>query len=174
MFRIRIARSCRLALLVGVALATCGVCTNCSLLGTAASVGMLKLQFGCLVEGTPIDTPKGPVPIERLVAGDVVIGYGGSPVEIRQLHQYKEDSAVARHLAVSFTDGAEIRLSRRHRIGGIPAGDLKEGQTVGDRVVGRIRPLAGVSRSFDLLTEDAGYRIHGIPVNSMIEEMARR
>jgi hypothetical protein len=32
--------------------------------------------------------------------------------------------------------------------------------------------LNGVSRSFDLLTDDAGYRIGGIPVNSMIAEMA--
>lgn len=36
----------------------------------------------------------------------------------------------------------------------------------------RIESLGGVSRSFDLLTEDAGYRIAGIPVNSMISEMA--
>ena len=30
----------------------------------------------------------------------------------------------------------------------------------------------GVEFSYDLLTEDLGYRIDGIPVNSMIEELA--
>ena len=30
----------------------------------------------------------------------------------------------------------------------------------------------GVEFSYDLLTEDMGYRIDGIPVNSMIEEIA--
>ena len=30
----------------------------------------------------------------------------------------------------------------------------------------------GVKRSYDLLTEDKGYRISGLPVDSMIEEMA--
>ena len=29
----------------------------------------------------------------------------------------------------------------------------------------------GETHSYDLLTEDAGYRINGVPVNSMIEEM---
>ena len=28
-----------------------------------------------------------------------------------------------------------------------------------------------MTKSYDLLTEDAGYQIQGIPVNSMIEEM---
>lgn len=134
----------------------------------------MKLQFGCLVEGTPIDTPNGPVPVEQLATGDLVIGYGGSPVAIRQVHQYREDPAAERHLLVRFEDGAEIRLSGRHRVAGTPAGDLREGQAVAGRVVAHIGSLTGVARSFDLLTEDAGYRIHGIPVNSMIEEMARR
>lgn len=165
-------RFLRLFLLLGAAV--CLVLSSCSLIGTAASVGLMKLQFGCLVEGTPIDTPSGPVPVEQLAAGDMVTGYDGTPVRIRQLHQYQEDPAAARHLAVCFVDGAEIRLSTRHRICGIPAGRLEAGQELGGRVVSQIRPLGGVSRSFDLLTDDSGYRIHGIPVNSMIEEMAGR
>ena len=161
-----------MSLLLGAA--ACLVLGSCSLIGTAASVGMLKLQFGCLVEGTPIDTPSGPVPVELLAAGDLVTGYDGTPVRVRQVHQYQEDPAATRHLAVHFVGGGEIRLSARHRICGIPAGDLEPGEELGGRVVARIRPLAGVSRSFDLLTDDAGYRIHGIPVNSMIAEMAGR
>lgn len=174
MFCQRIVRAFRRLFLIGGILLTCGAFTHCGLIGTAASVGLMKLQFGCLVEGSPIDTPNGPVAVEELSTGDMVIGFEGHPVVVRQLHQYREDPAAARHLVVQFTDGAEIRLSRRHRIEGIPAGDLEAGQELGGRVVERVRPLAGVVRSFDLLTEDAGYRIHGIPVNSMIEEMAGR
>jgi hypothetical protein len=31
-----------------------------------------------------------------------------------------------------------------------------------------------VERSYDILTEDAGYRMVGVPVNSMIAEVAMR
>ncbi len=51
---------------------------------------------------------------------------------------------------------------------------LKAGDRIGERTVSSVQSLEGVSRSFDLLTDDRGYRIHGIPVNSMIEEMAGR
>lgn len=161
----------RLFLRLGVALLACLVLGNCGLIGTAAQVGLIKMKFGCLAEGSLIDTPTGPRAVEDLAAGDVVTGYDGSPVLVRQLHQYQEDPTVARHLVVRFAGGEEIRLSPRHRIGGIPAGELEPGRELDGHVVTQVRPLSGVSRSFDLLTDDAGYRIHGIPVNSMIEEM---
>ena len=68
---------------------SCVLLTSCRMLGTAASVGMIKLRFGCLVEGTPIDTPTGPVAVENLNTGDLVIGYEGTPVVIQQVHQYQ-------------------------------------------------------------------------------------
>ena len=34
-----------------------------------------------------------------------------------------------------------------------------------------VEKYGGVQRSYDLLTTDRGYRINGVPVNSMIEEM---
>jgi hypothetical protein len=37
--------------------------------------------------------------------------------------------------------------------------------------VAALSTRCGIKRSYDLLTEDEGYRIDGIPVNSMIEEM---
>ena len=148
--------------------------SSCGLLGLAASAGMIKLQFGCLPEGTLIDTPEGPTPIESLATGDRVIGYDGSPVVVTQIHQYQEDPEAVRHLVVRFDDGAKIPLSSRHRIAGIPAGDLSAGDPVENRVVTSVSPLGGVRRSFDLLTEDTGYQIGGVPVNSMIEEMAGR
>ena len=83
-----------------------------------------------------------------------------------------ENAAEIRHLAVSFTNGSTVRLSPRHRIAGIPAGKLKPGDRLGINTVADVVPFGNVSRSFDLLTDDPGYRIQGIPVNSMIEEMA--
>ena len=40
----------------------------------------------------------------------------------------------------------------------------------GHRVI-VIESHRGETHSFDLLTEDSGYQIEGVPVNSMIEEM---
>ena len=119
-----------------------------------------------------IDTPSGLVPVEQLQTGDQVLGYDGEAVIVRQLHQYQEDAAETRHLKVVFEGGEEVQLSPRHRIGGIPARDLNPGDRVGEAIVREVQSLGGVSRSYDLLTDDAGYRIQGIPVNSMIREMA--
>lgn len=145
---------------------------GCGLLGPAIGAGMIKLQFGCLPEGTLVDTPQGAVPVECLKAGSKVIGYDGTEVIVRQLHQYQEDVSQTRHLTVEFQGGAKVSLSPKHRIGGIPACELRPGDRVAGRVVSRIVPLGGVLRSFDLLTDDAGYQIQGIPVNSMIGEMS--
>lgn len=162
------------ALLLGLAALACLLLNSCGLFRTAVGVGMIKIRFGCLVEGSPIDTPTGPVLVENLHTGDRIIGFDGALCTVLQVHQYHEDVATSRHLTVRFSDGAEIQLSPRHRIAGIPAGELVPGDRVDGHVVIEVRPLGGVARSFDLLTEDQGYRIHGIPVNSMIEEMAGR
>lgn len=146
--------------------------SGCSLLGLAASAGMVKLQFGCLPEGTPVDTPGGPVAVESLRAGDTVIGFEGEPVTVLQVHEYLEDPRECRHLTLHFEGGSAFALSPRHRVAGRPAGELRIGSVVAGRSVEAVTPRLGVARSFDLLTGDAGYRIHGVPVNSMIEEMA--
>ena len=143
---------------------------SCSLL----NLGLLKLRFGCLPEGSKIDTAAGPVKIENLKAGDRITGFLGSQVSISQIHQYREDPATSRYLTISFSNGSHVSASPRHRIDGTPAGELKIGDRCGGEVVTGIDVLPGVSRSFDLLTEDAGYRVGGIPVNSMIEEMLGR
>jgi hypothetical protein len=147
---------------------------SCNLIGAALSLGLAKLQFGCLPEGTLIDTVKGPVEIETLVVGDVVVGFDGAPVQITQIHQYREDPATSRYVTVYFSNGSVVSASPRHRIDGQPASTLQVGDVCGDAAVSRVESLHGVSRSFDLLTEDAGYRIGGVPVNSMIEEMRGR
>ncbi|MES2476808.1 MAG: hypothetical protein V4640_13575 [Verrucomicrobiota bacterium] len=151
-------------LLIALLLPSCGL----------LNLGLLKLQFGCVPEGVCIDTPSGPVPIEKLKAGDTVIGFNGDPVRVSQIHQYQEDPATSRHVTVHFTNGGEVRVSARHRIAGTPAGSLRVDDACGSQTVTAIGEIRGTSRSFDLLTEDPGYRIDGIPVNSMIQEMLSR
>lgn len=161
----------RLGMLLAIPLALFPLAPpSCNLL---MSAGMIKLQFGCLPEGTLIDTADGAVKIEDLKTGDAITGFRGKTVRIAQIHQYREDPATSRYLTVHFADGSAVSASPRHRIAGIPAKDLKAGDACASQVVTRVETLRGVSRSFDLLTEDAGYRIDGIPVNSMIEEMSR-
>jgi hypothetical protein len=164
----------RATFLVTPMVATCLLLPSCNLIGAALGLGVAKLHFGCLPQGTLIDTADGPVKIETLKSGDLICGFGGQPVQITQIHQYREDPATSRYLTVSFANGATIRASPRHRIDHIPASQLVVGGACGPHTVTGIEPLHGISRSFDLLTEDAGYRIGGIPVNSMIEEMLAR
>jgi hypothetical protein len=58
-----------------------------------------------------------------------------------------------------------------HRLAGIRAREIQIGQTIAGRKVTSLESWQGETHSYDLLTEDAGYQIHGVPVNSMIEEM---
>jgi hypothetical protein len=161
----------RVALLSIPVLAFSFVLPSCSLIGTALGLGLAKLQVGCLPEGSLIETVRGPVKIESLKSGDFVQGFNGSSVQITQIHQYREDPDTSRYLAISFDNGTTISASPRHRINHIPASQLVVGDCCDSHLVTRIESIHGISRSFDLLTEDAGYRIGGIPVNSMIEEL---
>jgi hypothetical protein len=161
----------RLALIVVPLLSLSLLLPSCNLIGTALGLGLAKLQFGCLPEGSMIDTANGPVRIETLRSGDVIQGFNGGSVQITQIHQYREDASKSRYLAISFDHGVTIRVSPRHRIHHVPALELVVGDRCGEHSVTRIESIHGVYRSFDLLTEDEGYRIGGIPVNSMIEEM---
>lgn len=145
---------------------------SCNLIGAAVGLGLAKVRFGCLPEGTRIDTVHGSMPIEDLKSGDTVVGFDGEPVRVNQIHQYRENPADSRYLTVYFSNGASISASPRHRIDGTPAYRLKIGDICGSSSVVRVESLHGVSRSFDLLTDDGGYQIAGIPVNSMIDEMS--
>lgn len=164
----------RLILLAVPILFTALLLPSCNLLGPAMSMGMLKLQFGCLPQGSLIDTPDGPVKIDDLKTGDYLTGFHGAPVRVTQIHQYQEDPATSDYLTIHFANGSAVSTSPKHRIDGTPAAKLQIGDTCGTQTVTRIAPLKGVARSYDLLTEDPGYRIAGIPVNSMIEEMLGR
>ncbi|MEM7697046.1 MAG: Hint domain-containing protein [Verrucomicrobiota bacterium] len=143
-------------------------------LGTAIALAPIKIMFACLPEGTFIDTPAGPQPVETLRAGDTVIGYDGEEVVIQQVHGYLEDPEETFY-EIGFSNGGKVDLCGMHRIGGIRAQDLTPGDTLEVQgevfTVSSLRTYTEVQRSYDLLTTDAGYQIGGIPVNSMIVEM---
>ncbi len=158
-------------------LAICVTLTGCGLIGPTAQMAFalapLKLIFACLPEGTQIDVPDGETrAIESLKAGDLITGYDGEPVRIRQVSGYLENPDESDFLAITFSNGSTVDLCTMHRIGGVRAKELEIGNVVsGGHEVESIRPYRGVERSYDILTEDGGYRVGGIPVNSMIEEM---
>jgi hypothetical protein len=148
--------------------------SGCSLIGPMVSAALpyagLKLYFACIPEHTCVDTPSGPRAIEQLEPGDSVIGFSGKPVRILQKHCYLENPETV-FLRITFVGGAAVDLCRMHRIDGIRACEIQAGQTVAGRKVTGIESRRGETRSYDLLTEDAGYQIQGIRVNSMIAEM---
>jgi hypothetical protein len=146
-----------------------GLC-GCGLIGAALPYAGIKMYFACIPEHTLIDTPSGPRAIESLEAGESVTGYNGKPVHILQKASYMENPQTT-FLRIGFSDGASIDLCGMHRVSGIRAHQLRIGQTIRGRTVDRIESRNGVTHSYDLLTEDTGYRIHGVAVNSMIEEM---
>lgn len=153
--------------LLGAGIMTAGMATT-----AAISLLPLKLMFACLPEGTMIDTPAGPQAVETLRAGDFVIGYKGEPVRIQQVHGYLEDSVETDFYEIGFSNGSKVDLCSMHRIGGIRAKELSIGDSVkGGFSIVSIRVYQGVERSYDILTEDEGYRIGSVPVNSMIVEM---
>ena len=119
----------------------------------------------CVPKGTHIDTVKSSIAIEDIKPGDVVMGYNGEPTKVLQKHEYLEDPTKERFYRVEFDNGAIVDVCDMHRIKGERAMDITENVTSKE-------VYDGVEFSYDLLTEDSGYRIDGIPVNSMIPEMA--
>ena len=119
-----------------------------------------------------MDTPAGPQAVETLRAGDIVVGFSGRPVKVMQIHGYVEDHSVNNFVKVEFENGAIVDLCKLHRIDGVRAGKLTVGQELkSGHIVKSIETYGGVERSYDILTEDEGYRVGGVPVNSMIQEM---
>jgi len=148
--------------------------SSCNLIGGLVKIALpfagLKVAYACLPEHTLVDTPSGPRPVEQLESGEMVTGYTGRPVRILQKHSYMENPQTV-FLQVAFADGASVDLCGKHRIAGLQAQNLRVGHVIAGRTVARITARTGETKSYDLLTEDAGYQIHGVPVNSMIEEM---
>ena len=133
---------------------------------------MAKTIMTCIPEGTEIDTPDGRLAIEDIKVGTKVKGWHGGDTEVLQVHQYKEDPKQSRFYHITFDNGAEVDCCDMHRIYGKRAKDYKVGDSIKSNKIASITRYNGVVRSYDLLTEDPGYRIGGIPVDSMIEELA--
>ena len=153
------------------AMLTPGCMNTVPLINTALKVGVAKIAFACVPEGVGIDTPEGTVPIESIQPGDFVIGYSGAPVRVLQKHAYAEDATRERFYRVRFEGGSQVEVCDMHRIGGQRARTLSPGKSVGGTTVESVEIYGGVERSYDLLTEDEGYQMDGLPVNSMIAEM---
>jgi len=140
--------------------------------GTAAGAYMAyKAWNSCIPEGTKIDTPDGEVPIEDIKTGMKVKGWHGGETEVLMSHQYKENPGPSRFYHIVFDNGGAVDCCDTHRIYGKRAMHYKPGDVVQSHKVTSITRYNGVERSYDLLTEDDGYRIGNIPVDSMIEEM---
>ena len=141
-----------------------------SILGSAASA---KIFMACIPEGELIDTPEGQMAIEDIRSGDSVIGFSGKPVKVLIKHEYGEDPEAERFHRFHLDNGKNFSVCDMHRIEGERSMDYNVGNSFnGGEVIEAIEVYGGVTRSYDLLTEDIGYRMSGVSVNSMIEELA--
>ena len=125
-----------------------------------------KIFTMCIPRGTKIDAIGGGIKIEDIRPGDMIMGYDGYPVKVLHKHEYLEDPSVKRWYEIEFSDGAKVNTCDMHKINGVRAKDITE------NVISK-KVYNGVELSYDILTEDSGYRINGIPVNSMIPDMGK-
>jgi len=138
-----------------------------------AGVGLAtaKLYAMCIPEGTMIDTPDGSVEINNIRAGDMVIGFDGEATKVLQKHEYAENPETERFLKIHLDNGTKLDTCDMHKINDIRAKYYNIGDYINDSKIIKVDWYGGVERSFDLLTEDEGYQISGVPINSMIEEL---
>lgn len=150
---------------------TAGVASGLgNILGSVVST---KLFFKCIPEGELIDTSEGQVAIENIRSGDSVIGFFGEPVKVLIKHEYAENPDAERFHRFYLDNGKNFSVCDMHRIEGEHSMHYNVGNSFkGGEVVEAIKIVGGVTRSYDLLTEDIGYRMSGVAVNSMIEELA--
>jgi len=130
----------------------------------------IKITLKCIPGYQEIDTPNGPVPIQDLRGGDYVIGYDNTVKRIEQLCSYVENPETE-FLEFTLADGGKITVCGPHKILDIPAREWLVGSEMNGVPIVSIGKVTGVTTSYDLLTNVGGYRIAGVPVNSMIPEM---
>jgi hypothetical protein len=145
--------------------------SNTSLFGDLLKVGgSVKIAMACMPGYQDIDTPNGPVPIQDLRGGDYVIGYDNTVKRIEQLCSYVEKPETE-FLEFSLADGGSITVCGPHKILDIPAREWLVGSEMNGVPIISITKVTGITTSYDLMTDVGGYRIAGIPVDSMIPEM---
>jgi Hint domain-containing protein len=129
----------------------------------------------CLARGTPIDTPDGPVPVERLRLGDPIwtLDAKGNRVAgvVIALGSTTAPSA-HRVVKIELEDGRSVTASPGHPVAdGRLIGDLRVGDALaGSRVV-RATPVAyGGGETFDIVAsgETGLYLAGGIPLASTL------
>jgi hypothetical protein len=77
------------------------------------TTGVIYPLEACLVEGTPIQTPVGPRPIETLVAGDLVLDKHGQATHVEAAWCEGRPSEL---LEIKFTGGKKLRITPDHRL----------------------------------------------------------
>ncbi len=140
-----------------------------SLVPVAKTVVTKGAMTGCIPRGICVDTIDGQVAVEDVKPGDVIVGYDGQPTKVLQKHEYLEDAKEKGWYKVTFKNSddttSDVVVSGCHKIMG------ERAQNITKNVVNK-EIYDGVIHSYDLLTEDLGYRMNGIPVDSMIGEKA--
>jgi len=126
----------------------------------------------CMPGDQCIDTPTGPKPVKDLKGGDVVIGYDGNQAFIVQACSWNQDPTRT-FLTITREDGTAFTVCDDHKILGIPAMEWTEGADMAGSRIASITASNGLLTSYDILTNQGGYRIAGVPVNSMIPEIIR-
>ena len=143
------------------------------MMGSVISAGAsIKVAMLCIPEGETITTDEGEKSIDEIAPGDTVVGYNGEQTTVLQKHIYKEDPEAVRFVRFTLKDGGTFAVCDKHRVEGKPAGEYVIGSRVGGSEIVSLELFGGVNVSYDLLTEDAGYQMSGVPVNSMIEELS--
>ena len=119
-----------------------------------------------------IDTPNGPKPVKDLKGGDAVIGYNGEEAFIVQACSWNQDPTRT-FLTITREDGSAFTVCDDHKILGIPAMEWAEGADMAGSRIKSITASSGLLTSYDIMTNQGGYQIAGVPVNSMIPEIIR-
>ena len=126
----------------------------------------------CMPGDQCIDTPNGPKPVKDLKGGDVVIGYNGEEAFIMQACSWNQDPTRT-FLTITREDGSAFTVCDDHKILGIPAMEWAEGADMAGSRIKSITASSGLLTSYDIMTNQGGYQIAGVPVNSMIPEIIR-
>jgi hypothetical protein len=129
-----------------------------------------SLALSCMPGDQCIDTPAGPKAIKDLKGGDSVIGYDGEVAFIAQACSWNQNP-LRTFLTITREDGSSFTVCDDHKIMGIPAMEWVEGAELAGSFIKSIEESTGLLTSYDILTNQGGYRINGIPVNSMIPEI---
>jgi len=146
-------------------------------LGAAATKGISAIftvigvpPLSCMPGDQCIDTPTGPKAVKDLKGGDQVIGYDGEVAYIAQACSWNQDP-LRTFLTITREDGSSFTVCDDHKVMGIPAMEWVEGADLAGSKITSIKPSTGLLTSYDILTNQGGYRINGVPVNSMIPEI---